>query len=376
MKHKAREVKRLHRQAMEYADEADILRLEGDREQFLHYTRLALEKETAAAELMVDEKDIEPTRSVLYRSAATLAYQCELYVEAKRLLHTGLGGNAPPEIEYQLNDLLGNVKLALSSIHLSDKYLRLTLDGNNIAFGRAPARTLATRIISLEEMLHATFKTPIPLFYDSVGAASFYVDLTLSAVTQPTLPGFDNFDEIVEPLIQNLELLNRGETETLKETFASPAHYGEFVSAALELAPDGEAISSVNLQARIAGRVQAIRFEQSREEISKIPIPRVPKQQLAIQATEKTVRRIGILQRADGREESVCELKTDTDGTWVIEVREEIIHEVLGNFWKKRVEVEGLRMRRARSLKRIQIDNLADIREIPDSLNQTVFALS
>jgi len=110
MKHKAREVKRLHRQAMEYADEADILRLEGDRDRFLHFTRLALEKESAAAELMVDEKNIEPTRSVLYRSAATLAYQCEMYVEAKRLLYTGLAGDTPPEIEYQLKHLLQKVE--------------------------------------------------------------------------------------------------------------------------------------------------------------------------------------------------------------------------------------------------------------------------
>lgn len=370
-----REVSRLHREAMRCVDKSTVARLEDNREEYLRYTRLAYEKETAAAVLMEDKKDIEPTRSVLYRSAATLAYRCEMYVEAKRLIHTALGGNPPPEIEFELNDLLGKVKLAQSNIHLSDKHLRLTLDGNDIAFGRAPARTLATRIISVEEMLQATVRAPVPLFYDTVGAASFYVDLTLSAETQPTLPGFDNFDEIVEPFIRNLELLNRGETETLKETIADPSNYGEFVKAAIDLAPDGKAISSVNLQARIAGQIQAISFERHQNELSEIPIPRVQKPMQAPHLTEKTIRRVGFLQRADGSDGSVCELHTDSEGTWIIEVDEEIIHQILGKYWKKRVEVEGQRMKRTRPLKRIFVENLASIREISRSPDQTSLLL-
>lgn len=119
MNHKAREVKRLHRKAMEYADKAYVAQLEGDREQYLHYTRLALEKEAAAAQLMVDEI-IEPTRSVLHRSAATLAWRCEEYDEAKRLIYRALAGNPPADIEEELNDLLGRVKAAITGIELPD----------------------------------------------------------------------------------------------------------------------------------------------------------------------------------------------------------------------------------------------------------------
>ena len=109
MNHKAREVKRLHRKAMEYADEADILLLESNRDQFLHFTRLALESEAAAADLMVEE-DVEPTRSVLHRSAATLALRCEMYDDAKGLIHRGLAGNVPPDIAEELRDLLRQVE--------------------------------------------------------------------------------------------------------------------------------------------------------------------------------------------------------------------------------------------------------------------------
>lgn len=94
---------------MDFADESFVARLEKDRERFLHYTRLAFEKEAAAADLMVDEEDIEPTRSVLHRSAATLAWRCEMYDEAEKLIYRALAGNPPAEIEYELNDLLDKV---------------------------------------------------------------------------------------------------------------------------------------------------------------------------------------------------------------------------------------------------------------------------
>ena len=116
---KVREVNRLHRKAMEFADESFVVRLEGNREEYLRCTRLALEKEAAAADLMVDE-DVEPTRSVLHRSAATLAWRCEEYDRAKRLIYRALAGNPPPDIEYELNDLLGKVKLALAGLELPD----------------------------------------------------------------------------------------------------------------------------------------------------------------------------------------------------------------------------------------------------------------
>ena len=116
MNKKAREVTKLHRKAMEFADESFIFRLEKNREEYLRLTELAYEKEAAAADLMVDEFDIEPTRSVLHRSAATLAWRCEMYDEAKRLICRALAGNPPPDIEFELNDLLEKVNSALASV--------------------------------------------------------------------------------------------------------------------------------------------------------------------------------------------------------------------------------------------------------------------
>ena len=65
----------LHAEAMELAETAWIKRQEGD---FAAYKRLvdeAYEKERAAAESVISARNLEPTRSVLFRSAASLALE-------------------------------------------------------------------------------------------------------------------------------------------------------------------------------------------------------------------------------------------------------------------------------------------------------------
>ena len=112
MNRRDQEVTRLHRQALAYGDESFVARIENDRSRFLRFTRLAYEKEAAAADLMVDE-DVEPTRAILHRSAATLAWRCEMHDEAKRLIFRALDGNPPGYVIGELNDLLDMVEAGI-----------------------------------------------------------------------------------------------------------------------------------------------------------------------------------------------------------------------------------------------------------------------
>ena len=59
-----------HRQAMEYADHAFQARRDGDENQAGILFRQAFECERESAELVTSENSVEPTRSVLHRSAA------------------------------------------------------------------------------------------------------------------------------------------------------------------------------------------------------------------------------------------------------------------------------------------------------------------
>ncbi len=96
----------LHRQAMLLADQADEANREGDEQAAQTFFWQALELERRAAEQAIPLTDAEPTRSVLLRSAASLAISCRRYREAERLIATALAGDPPKELCEELRDLL------------------------------------------------------------------------------------------------------------------------------------------------------------------------------------------------------------------------------------------------------------------------------
>lgn len=88
-------IRQLHNQAMDIAERALIAKHLGNQEEFLHLSREAFALEARAAILIADNINAEPTRSVLHRSAATLALDCGEFREAEKLISIALGGNPP-----------------------------------------------------------------------------------------------------------------------------------------------------------------------------------------------------------------------------------------------------------------------------------------
>ncbi len=105
----------LHEKAMEFWDEAFFARREGNLSLADEKLRQALAMEIQAAEMLKDRLNEEPSRSVLYRSAASMAMSCEEYRQAEKLIATALAGNPPEEIAEELRDLLEQVNLKQKS---------------------------------------------------------------------------------------------------------------------------------------------------------------------------------------------------------------------------------------------------------------------
>jgi hypothetical protein len=107
-----RQIQVLHQQAMDLAEAATVARLRGSIEQAAQLTRQAFEQETQAASLIANTLEAEPTRSVLHRSAASLAIECGELQTAERLITTALSGNPPSEIAEELKDLFIQINLS------------------------------------------------------------------------------------------------------------------------------------------------------------------------------------------------------------------------------------------------------------------------
>jgi hypothetical protein len=102
-----KESRRLHEQAMNSLADAYALRKNGEKEEARKVFAIAFEQEKNAAQLEQDGP--EPTRSVLYRSAATIAYNYGNLAQAEEMLAIGLSGNPPEDIAIELRDLWGKV---------------------------------------------------------------------------------------------------------------------------------------------------------------------------------------------------------------------------------------------------------------------------
>jgi len=117
---KSDQVNALHDKAMEIAQAAFVARMQGELENVKPLSCQAYEYECEAAMLLLNDYEIEPTRSVLFKSAACLALDFENYREAERMIALGLLGNPPQEILEELRALfIDNIPLQTKPISIS-----------------------------------------------------------------------------------------------------------------------------------------------------------------------------------------------------------------------------------------------------------------
>lgn len=97
-----------HDDAMNLAALADLDEMRENFEEARNKYRRAFELELEVALHVMSSTD-EPNRSVILRSAASLAVSCGEYREAEKLIATALAGDPPQSIANQLRELLMQV---------------------------------------------------------------------------------------------------------------------------------------------------------------------------------------------------------------------------------------------------------------------------
>ena len=367
---------------MEFADESFVARIEKDRERYLHFTRLALEKEAAAADLMVDEEDIEPTRSVLHRSAATLAWRCEEYDVAEKLIYRALAGNPRSDIEWELKDLLGTVNLAKAGNHLVPGQLLWSLHGNVVGFGKALVTDLTSRAPSIQQLLQISARSAlrkargkvsdkldalgeVPVFIEGLEAGSCIVKLRLGEPKQEALPGFERFDGAIEPFMKNVDLLARGHMDLLEDSIVDGADFSDFITAAASLAPDGEKIKAVKFQAVVDNHPRLVSLDTTQSALKGLRQPHKPDEEKRLEVTEQDIVKTGVLRvgnALDDENKTLCIVATESEGNWHIEGTEELKDEIVRQFFKRRIVVHGKRMKRANVVNHILVSRKEDVR--------------
>lgn len=359
------EVRELHDKAMALAEKASVAKLSGNLEQANTLLRQAYENELEAASLLKDISSPEPTRSILFRSAASLAIDCNELREAERLLAIGLSGNPPSDIAEELRDLLERVNfhrhLDLRGVVLESNELQMSIAGKAISAGIVRSEHFITRIEDARKLMIRTVERLLGKPYREGGVlireireyglfvsvprmASFAVSLRVSHPKQP-LPGFEqeiqyvHSADIIDEIMSCLDSFNDAREEELRERIPQEAYYRNFIGLAKNLAPDGENVRQVGFTAFREGKEKRVSLTKPRDQMKLVS---ERKEELA--RAEGGLRSItGVLLYADARKSARqnIQLIDDTGHSHNVIVPEGMMSDIVRPLWEERVQVTG-----------------------------------
>lgn len=362
-------VNELHPRAMDLADEAFRLRRSGSdaraKEMFLE----ALELERAAAVLLPPDEQAEPSRSILYRSAASLAYNGEDFSTAERLVAQGLSGFPPIEIREELKNLYEDINfkrhLQAHGVVLSDNQWVMTIHGNATSFGGTLVEPLMDRVDRVTALFYRTVERLLGIHYRTSGGitraiketyglyvkafapSSFAVSFQIGAPEQqislfedqePRKPVEPDF--VVDELMKCLEIWESEKTEVLRETIGDETYYQNFVGIAEQIAPDGDAVKLVGFKAVRQGEEKPVTLRKNRRQLRES----ISAEQLSDQEPLSTTLR-GVLRFASSPQSKPYGTVhlTDAEGAHRIRVPIALMKDVVQPYYEERVEITAVR---------------------------------
>lgn len=350
----------LHQRAMGLVDAAHLAKMTGDHVRYSELTKEAFALEAEAAWAMAGALDLEPTRSVLFRSAASLALETGSQREAERLISAGLAGEPPPEIAEELRDLLEDVYFArhldLRGIVLAPSELQMTIDGNAVGFGIARSDSFIQRLKDFEKLIFRTAERRMgrefrergrvpksltenfELYLSAPRAASFAVTLRLGQSEQLDLPGVDFSADTINDLLQALEIFESGDEIALEEHIPDETYRMNFVGLAEGIAPDGQQVKTVGFTVGNSDGERRVALKTPKAELRKQRRHKSAAPTAADQDAERTV--IGTLLEADARKqkEGMIEIVDDSGAPIRLVVPRGMMSDIVKPMFEERVE--------------------------------------
>lgn len=327
-------VRQLHDQAIGLAQLASVARQKGEFEKAEDLARQAYEYESQAANLIPSDESSEPTRSIMYSSAASLAFQCKKFEESLQLIAKGLSGFPPSQVKEELKVLWEQANfeahLQIRGVVLSPEELQLSLQGNAVGSGIIPYDEFLRRIEAVYSILSRTVQRKMKRAYQRTGrlagmyryftpalsvprAGSFAVTFRLAVPSEYQKMMFIDTTEIIDEILAGTEFIDKGDEERLKELIREEAYYLNFVSSVRKMAPDGDNISLVGLT---SNRRQVGLTRQYKD------IPIVLPAEISDEAKFPHMEVKGVLNYANARKEDVLGLTDEDNHNWYVSVRE------------------------------------------------------
>lgn len=358
-------VRELHDKAMKLAHLAMVARHSQEWERAETLARQAYEHEAQAAELVSEDQVSEPTRSILYRSAASLAYQCKEFVIAQRLIAKGLSGYPPPQVEQELKDLYEQMNfelhLQVRGLTLENEDFQLSMQGAGVGYGTILYDEFVKRIKTTRTLIDRTIQRVMGVTYQRSGRvaktyrpfvpalsaarpSSFAITIKLAVAKGEQIPLLITAAQVIDEIMAGVELINNADEKGLRERIQQDNYYRNFIALTRDIAPDGEKISFVgftSLRKAVSLTRQRSQIEIS-PEAEKGDVGRTP------------IRVEGILDYATARRHKEAIGLTTEDGKEYTIVVQEGLDDLVRAYFKQWVLVTGLYDQKLIYLKDVQ----------------------
>ncbi len=358
---------------MELADEAFFAKRRGNLDQAKKLIYEAFKEERTAAEHLRDYYSSEPSRSILYRSAASLALECGENREAEKLVALGLSGDPPPEIANELRHLFDEINfqkhLELNQISLSENEMQVSIAGNSVGYGITLSEIFIKKISDIEKLIirtierlsHHQFRERGPVkkevaqtgVYIAGAVRAGSVAVTLRIGQQLGLPGIGGIaSQAIDEVIDCIKLLDQGETESIRERIPEQNYYNNFVGLAKQIAPDGYKITTVGLTRtnHTGSRKVALRKIQKNIQLE---YPEINLQKTLNQkGIPVTVKGNLLFANALHKGETTIKLRAAKENYTII-VPPGMMDDIVKPLWHREVSVSGLRYDKSISLQEI-----------------------
>jgi hypothetical protein len=349
----------LHEQAMLLAQDAYVARRRKKMDDAQAFAARALIFELQAVALVPDGETSEPTRSMLYESAASLALQADDLKQAQRLVAHGLSGYPPPDVEERLKQLLEQINiqshLAVRGVVLEENDVQLALIGNAVGQGDIVYSEFSRRIDRFTGLIDRTLQRLLNFPYRGSGRppkdahpfipilstpreGSFAVTVKLALPRKQYVQEqmLVSADKILEEVLYALSLIEEGRQADLQHRIQDPAYYRNFVSLTRDLAPDGQNIRHIGFTTL----TEKITLSRSRPEISSL-----------LQVDEKTklepIEVTGLLDYANARRAKKKQLGLTVGGegedkrSYIVEI-EKGMEDIVRAYFQQIVIVRGM----------------------------------
>ena len=284
----------LHEQAMDLSDQADVAKKQGQHEEASKLYNQAAQLEARAARYFENDFTAEPTRAILYRSAAALAIDAGDKATAKRLIHQALAGFPPQEIENELTELLDRIDferhLAADNIALQPEEMQFTINGNSVGDGISLADIFLSRVKVVEKLIQRTAERLSGIIFRAQGPpradlankysvymsppreGSFAVTLRLGLQQYLPLDGMtDQPKRVIDEVLQGITLVEQENYEELERLITNQTYRENFIGLTRLMAPDGDKVKYVGLTAERDGKEIQVTIRRNRKEIQLLP---------------------------------------------------------------------------------------------------------